>query len=199
MMTALIWPLTLGIAVLSGPLIHTLYGDAWIAAAAPLSVLMLAQAVGLAFGMNWELCVLRNRTGWQARNEAIRAVTGLAAFTLGCSFSLVGAAYGRVVESLTGLALYGPSMRDMAGTSPGEISQVYRESALMTVAAIGPSLVVMIAHDWSPRISGTWIGFAVVLGMTLWLAMLRQLDHPLLDEMFRAVGAFRRSRRQPNS
>jgi O-antigen/teichoic acid export membrane protein len=186
MMTALIWPLTMGIAVLSGPLVHMLYGDAWSAAAAPLSILLLAQAVALAFGMNWELCVLRNRTGWQARNEAIRAVTGLAAFTLGSSVSLVGAAAGRVVESLTGLALYGPTMREMAGTSPGELARVYRQGAVLALVAVGPSAILMAAHEWSVQTSWETIVGAICLGIALWFAALWWFSHPLLEELKRA-------------
>jgi O-antigen/teichoic acid export membrane protein len=69
-------PLFVGLAVLSGPLVQILYGDRWIAASVPLSVLMLTLVVALACSLNWELCVLRHLTAWQARNEGIRAVVG---------------------------------------------------------------------------------------------------------------------------
>ena len=56
-----------------------LYGEQWLAAALPLSALMVAQFIGVAFGMNWELFVLRGETGRQARYEVARLVLGVPA------------------------------------------------------------------------------------------------------------------------
>ncbi len=186
MLTALIWPLLLGIAVLSRPLIHTLYGEAWMAAAAPLSLLMIAQAVVLGFGMNWEVCVLAKRTGWQARIEVTRSAVGLVAFTAGAWFSLVGAAAARVFEAIVGLLLYGPSMTQMAGAPPGEIGRLYRQSGVLAVVAVGPAAVLMAASGWSPSLSWWAIGPAVVTGIVFWLLMLDRMMHPLFNEIRQA-------------
>ena len=196
MITALIWPLLMGIAVFSGPLIHVIYGEKWLGAATPLSLLMVAHLIGLGFGMNWELCILTKRTGWQARMEATKALVGSIAFVAGAFFGLAGAASGRVVEALTGLVIYGPRMREMADTKAGELLRVYRESALLTVAAVGPSLLLMLSTLWSPATSWWHIGPAIAVGIVLWLAVLRKLRHPLLDEIERALAALRRKRPQ---
>lgn len=199
MITGLIWPLLLGIAVLSQPVVHTLYGEKWIGAALPLSILMVAYFVALGFGMNWELCVLRKQTGWQARNEGIRAVVGLFAFSTGAFFSLAGAAAGRVVEALCGLVVFGPRMRELAGTETGEISRVYRQSAVLTLAAVMPSTTLMISQGWSATTSWWLIAPAVALGMALWYAAIRWLDHPLNAEFARLAAAARRFGRQPTA
>ena len=185
LLTAVVGPLFIGIAVLAGPLIQTLYGDRWIAASVPLSVLMLSLVVALAFSMNWELCVLRHRTAWQARNEGIRAVVGLIAFSVGATVNVAAAATGRLAEALCGFALYGPKMREMADTKPGEIVAIYRQSALLTLAAVGPTLVLMVANGWSPRTPWWHIVPTVAAGVLLWLAALRSQRHPLLDELKR--------------
>lgn len=187
MITALIWPVLAGLAVLSGPVIHALYGERWIGAAVPLSLLMVVHFIGLGFGMNWELCILTKKTGWQARVEVLKATVGSIAFIAGSFAGLAGAAAGRVVEALTGLVIYAPRMREMAGTRPGEIAKVFRESAILTIAAVGPSVAVMLSNRWSPATSWWLIGPAILVGIVLWLAMLRAYRHPLLDEILRAL------------
>ena len=187
MITALVWPFLLGLAVLAGPAMHFLYGEKWLAAAAPLSLLMIGHAIGLCFGMNWELGVLTKRTGWMARMEVAKATTGSIAFVLGTFSGLAFAAAGRVVEALTGLALYGPKMREMAGCEKGEISGVFRQGAALTVAAVAPVALLMLATGWSPSTSWWLIFPAVVLGIALWLSLLRALRHPLMDEIRRLL------------
>ena len=191
MITGLVWPIIIGIAILSQPIIHVLYGEKWSGAAAPLAMLMVSYFVLLCFGMNWELCVLRKQTGWQARMEAMRAVVGLVAFSTGAWFSIVGAALGRVVEALFALCLFGPRMRELAGTEPGQILGVYRRSAALTAAAVLPSFVLMVAEGWSPTTSWLRIAPAIVLGIVAWLATLHRLKHPLLAEILRVL-AYRR-------
>ena len=68
----------LGMAVLAGPVILTLYGERWIGAAVPLSFLMIAAVIVLGIGMHWEVFVLRKETGLQTRIEAVRTGLGLA-------------------------------------------------------------------------------------------------------------------------
>ena len=54
MITALMWPALIGLAILSGPVVLLLYGAKWLPAALPLSALLVAQFIGVSFGMNWE-------------------------------------------------------------------------------------------------------------------------------------------------
>ena len=183
--TAIVWPLLMLIATLSGPLIHTLYGERWLEAAPPLSLMMIGHMIGLGFGMNWELCVLRKRTGWAAKVEISRAIVGLASFTAGAAFGLVQAAAMRLVEAFLGLALYAPSLRSLAGTQRGEIARVYRHAALLTLLAAGPTAAVMLWLGWSPRASWWFTAPAVAAGVASWLIALRALRHPLWNEIAR--------------
>ncbi|RZM30838.1 MAG: hypothetical protein EOP67_36160 [Sphingomonas sp.] len=73
-------------------MIFILYGAQWLPAALPLSALLVAQFFGVAFGMNWELFVLRGETGRQARYEVARLVLGVPIFVIGCLFSILAAA-----------------------------------------------------------------------------------------------------------
>ena len=183
MITALIWPLLIGLAVLSRPVIYILYGERWLGAAQPLSLLLVAQFVVICYGMNWELFVLRDETAKQARFEAIRAVAGVATFTIGCLFSISAAAVGRIAEALLGLVLYQPHMARMAETLPGELKRAYLTGGALTVAAVLPSFVLMLAEGWSHTTPPALIAGAVLLGVIMWLVLLTRLKHPLAAEV----------------
>ena len=187
MITALIWPLLIGLAVLSRPVVYILYGERWLGAAQPLSLLLVAQFVVICYGMNWELFVLRDETAKQARFEAIRAVAGVATFTIGCLFSISAAAVGRIAEALLGLVLYQPHMARMAETLPGELKKAYLTGGALTVAAVLPSFVLMLAEGWSHTTPPALIAGAVLLGAVMWLILLVCLKHPLAAEV-QAVG-----------
>lgn len=189
MITAVMWPLLIGLAVLAKPVILVMFGAQWLPAAVPMALLMLAQFVILCFGMNWELFVLRDETALQTRYEAIRAVISLVLFVIGCAISIEAAAASRVAEALVGLALYLPHMNRMAGTTTADLAKVYGQSAILTVAGVLPSALLMAAHRWSAETSLTLIGMNVAIGILLWLVTLSVLRHPLFEEI---VGAAKR-------
>jgi hypothetical protein len=159
-----------------------------------LSLLLIAQFVVLAFGMNWELFVLRDETARQTRYEAIRAVVSLVLLTIGCLISMSAAAASRIVEALVGLCLYLAHMNRMAGTNSGELLTAYGQSALLTVAAVRPSALLMISHDWAARTPMPLIAGCVGLGVLLWLGMIVLLDHPLRAELALIVNRLRGAR-----
>ena len=155
-------------------------------AASPLSLLMVAQSIILCFGMNWELFIIKNETGRQVRYEAARAVVSVVTFTAGCLFNIAAAAVGRIAEAAFGFMLYRPHINRMAETRPGEFSTIYANSAALTIAAVFPSLALMVSTDWSPRTSPPIIVGSVLLGVLFWLVVLARQKHPLFAEL-RAV------------
>jgi len=183
MITAVMWPLLIGLAILAKPVILVMFGAQWLPAAIPMALLLVAQFIVLAFGMNWELFVLRDETARQTRFEAIRAVVSLIFFVVGCSISIAAAATSRIADALVGLALYLPHMNRMAGTGTADLVRVYGQSALLTVAAVLPSAMLMIAHGWDAETPLTMIAGHVVLGLLLWLVTLSLLRHPLFGEL----------------
>ncbi len=182
LITAFMWPMVIGLAVLAGPTVHILYGAKWAGAAAPLAYLMVAQFVAFGFGMNWELFVLRHETARLTRFEIVRAVVGLLAFIAGSWFSVTMAAASRVLENLTGYFLNRPHMDRLAGTKKGELERIYGESFLLMVAAVLPAFILMLWTNWAATTSPWLVAGAVLGGIALWLAVLKRQDHPLLSE-----------------
>lgn len=183
MISAVMWPAQLGLAVLSRPTIHLLYGERWMPAALPLSALMVAQCVGVAFGMNWELFVLRGETGRQGRYEVIRLILGLPIFAGGCLIGLTAAGCAKIADALIGVSLYYPHVRRLANLAAHEIPGVYAISGAVSVAAIVPALALMIVYHWSATTPLPLVFAAVGLGILLWLAAIVLVRHPLRDEL----------------
>ncbi|WP_425228619.1 oligosaccharide flippase family protein [Sphingomonas sp.] len=183
MITAIMWPVMLGVAVLARPLVFRLYGERWLPAAVPLALLMIGQFVALGYGMAWELFVLRRETGRQARFELFRAVVGLAMFSVGCLYSITAAAIGRVGEAIVGYLLYRPQVDRLAGVEQGELERVFAESLLLAAAAITPAFVIMAWSGWAADAPLPRVIAGIVLGVGGWLGVLAARDHPLLAEM----------------
>lgn len=187
MILALMWPLLAGLAVLARPAINIIYGPQWVAAALPLSLLMIAQFIALSFGMNWELFVIRDETTKQTKYEIVRSLVGLAFFAAGSTISVAAAATGRVLDVLVGAIIYIPKMTQLSNAQPQEFTRIYVNGAVLTVAAVAPSLVVMVAYGWSPATPPSVVALGIAIGLVFWLAALRYLRHPLLDEIIHLI------------
>jgi len=201
LLTALMWPLLLGLAVLAKPAIFILYGEQWLAAAAPLSLLMIAQVIAVGFGMNWELFVLKDETARQTKIEGVRAGLSLTAFTIGASISLTAAAIGRIIDCLAGFLLYHSHMKRLAGITTREMWRAFAASFLLTLGAVAPPLMLMAWTDWSERTHPLALAGAVAAGIGLWLALAVLIRHPLVPELKRlaALATRRGPRAEPEA
>ena len=188
---AIMWPIQLGLAVVAPPTILFLYGPQWTAAAAPLSLLMIAQMIVLSFGMNWELFVIRGETHVQSRLEIWRAIMGVAAFSAGASFGLAGAAAGRIVEGLFGNYLYRGHVDRLAGLRTGEVRHLLARSAALAVAAAGPAALLMLWFNWSAHTPFLAVLAAIAVGILMWIGALGLLRHPLFDAAHRLLAGRR--------
>ncbi len=183
MMTALLWPCFAGLGLLAGPLIRTIYGEKWIAAAPPLAALSVAAILYVSITMTWELFVLCNETGRQARFEALRSGIGLIMFVGGALISLTAAAIGRIGEAIFSVALYRPHIERMTSTTLADFIPIYRRSAILTAASCAPALALMLIYDWSPRTPFPLVMVAIAGGVAAWLAAIRLTGHALADEV----------------
>ncbi|KQO53899.1 hypothetical protein ASF14_20225 [Sphingomonas sp. Leaf257] len=180
---SVMWPLLAGLAVVSRPVISLLYGDRWLSAALPFSLLLVAQIFTVSFGMNWELFVIRDRLAVQTRYEITRSLIGLAIFAFGCTISMVAATVGRIMDAAIGLVMYFAWMGRLADAKPREIVLIYMRGGLLALVAVAPSAALMIATDWDAQVSWLWLGGAIATGIAGWTVALYLLAHPLLQEL----------------
>lgn len=200
LMAGLLWPAFTGLAVLSGPVVALMYGDQWLAAQVPLSLLALSSLPFVPIALSGGVFMVTERTGDQARFEAIRGVVGLALFLGGCLFGLNWAAAARVLEALLAFALVRPLVQQMTGTRDHDFTPIYLRSLALTAVAVGPAVAVMSWHGWSPLAPLGAVAAAVLGGVLLWAGLLRQMRHPLYDEarwMLARLGMGRAVRQRP--
>ncbi len=184
-LTAVLWPAFSGLAILAGPFISVVYGQAWVPAAPPLAGLAMAAMVLVSLTMTPEVFIVCNETDRQVRFELIRTAVGLVLFMGGCLISLTGAALARAVEALFSNMLYRPTTERLTDTRWTDFTRVYRRSTVVTAAACGPALALMTVFHWSTAVPLVFIVPAVLTGVILWLAALKLLDHPLFEELGR--------------
>lgn len=185
--TALLWPAFLGVAVLARPLVRIVYGERWIAAAAPLSLLCLAGVLLTSITMTWEIFVVTGETGKQARLEVVRTLLGFAMFVIGCLFGLVGAATARIGDAIVAQFLYRRHVHRLTGASAHDLRRIYLWSALLSAAAVAPSLAIMICWRWSPMTPAPAIVLAILAGGGAWVGSVFLAHHPLRGELLRLL------------
>lgn len=182
LITALLWPVFTGMAVLAGPLVLTLYGPNWVSSALPLSLLSLSAVVLVSITMTWEVFVVCQETGRQARFEFVRAGVGFALFACGCFVGLGWAAAARIGEALFSVVLYRPHLDRMTDTTSRDFVVIYANSGLLTLVAVGPSAAVMSYYSWQPQAPLTVVLGSVMAGIACWAALLVATKHPLARE-----------------
>lgn len=191
MFTGLLWPAFTGLAVLAGPLINLVYGEKWLGAAIPLSLLCFSALPLIAITMTWEVFIACGETARQAKFETWRSLIGLALFTTGCLFSLNAAAAAKIGDSTVTYLIYRRHLERMTDTHRHDFVGLYRQGLLLTLAAVAPAVGVMAWYGWSPKAASYAVAAAIVAGLGLWLVALRALGHPLLGEISRVLRRLR--------
>ncbi|KQU45998.1 hypothetical protein ASG67_15445 [Sphingomonas sp. Leaf339] len=190
-------PILIGLAVLAKPAILLLYGERWLGAATPLSLLLIAQFITLRFAMHWELFVIKDELRVQTTIEAIRSTFSVISRAVGSLFNLVGAAAASIVDALLALVLYGRQINRMIGATEWELTKISVETAALAALAAAPSIIVMIRYDWAANAPLAPIAASITIGIALWLAGIAWLRHPLFDELRLGVTTLRRRLARP--
>lgn len=189
LLTGLMWPAFAGLGVLSGPFVATVYGENWIAVETPLSLLCVVGILYTSIAMNWDLFLIANETGRQAKFEAWRSVITTIIFLMACHISLNVAVSVRIIDGLISFMFYMPHVVRISGITIGSLSQIYARSAFLAVVSIVPSLTIMVAYGWSPAASPQILMLAIALGVALWCFTLWGLKHPLFMEASKILRA----------
>jgi O-antigen/teichoic acid export membrane protein len=181
--TGLLWPLFGGVAILAGPIMHMIYGEAWVGAAAPLALLCIASMIISSVAMTAEVFVIRHETKLQVRIVFITTISGVSLFVLAAFHSLEAAAASRIIDALFLQWLYRPHLARMIDAQPGDFKRVYLQSALATVAACAPAAAVMVIWQFSSAVPIGQLILAGISGIALWFFTLRLSGHFLFDEV----------------
>jgi O-antigen/teichoic acid export membrane protein len=180
--SAILWPAFIGMAVIARPFIVMVYGQKWEGAAMPLVYLCLASTILTMSTVAWEVCAVTDNLGVQTRTEAIRAPVSLSLLFAAAFISLDAVAFSRIIEAAVAFILYRPHLDRMTGTSLRDFTGTYLQGALLSLGAATPSYVVV--HIWSGGTpSAAMLVLSVVAGITIWGGMVFALGHPLAVEI----------------
>jgi O-antigen/teichoic acid export membrane protein len=193
-MTALLWPLFAGLAVLSGPCVRIIYGAKWAGIALPLSMLCVSGMLWISVSMAWELFIIGRETARQSRLEIVRTTFGTLVWILACYRSLDLAIASRIVESSLAVYLYWPHIERITGSRPKQLYLIYLRSALLTAVAIAPATAMMMLYSWSPAVPLLPMAASIALGIGAYCGALYLLRHPLGDEAVNLLRLWRKRR-----
>jgi O-antigen/teichoic acid export membrane protein len=182
--TAILWPAFAGLAVISAPLILTVYGARWVAAALPLALLSVASIGLVAVTMTYEIFAATGEIRTQTRIEFIRATLALVMFAGGCLVGLWAAAAARIGDALVAIILYRRHINRLTDCETADFMPLYRQGLLLTLAAIAPEAAVMTAFGWAAATPLPYLVAGGLAGILLWVALLVRMRHPL-GEMVR--------------
>jgi O-antigen/teichoic acid export membrane protein len=198
MLTGFLWPAFIGMAVVAGPLVITLFGEAWLDVILPLGILAVSVALSVPVMVAHDIFVVCNETARQVRIELFRAPVALALFAIGCLISLPAAAATKVVEAVLTVALYRRHLEHMTDTRWADYVPIYGHSLILTVVATLPAAAVMTHHGWSPHTPLPLVMVGVGAGVFAWAVTLRVLRHPLFEEAWRLVSRLRSAASTPS-
>jgi O-antigen/teichoic acid export membrane protein len=186
--TALLWPAFIGLAVIAGPFITNVYGEKWAPAASPLVFLALSSAVWATLTMSWELFVVCGETRRQARIELVRTGVGTCLFASGALLAgLPGAAAGRLGDALFSVFIYRRPLERMSATTMSDIYPIFLRSAVLAVVAVAPAGLLMLNYHGAATAPLGQVLAAVACGIAIWAATLVLTKHPLAMELRRLL------------
>jgi len=186
--TAVLWPAFVGLAVIAGPFISTVYGPRWTPAAAPLVFLALSSAVWATLTMSWELFVVCGETRRQSRIELARTAVGTCLFAAGATAAgLTGAAAGRLGDALFSAVIYRRPLERMSSTTLSDIYPIYLRSATLAAVAVAPAALLSVHYHGAATAPFGQVIAAAALGIALWATTLMLTNHPLALELQRLL------------
>lgn len=186
-LTSALWPLLFGMAVVSGPLVLLLFGEAWFGVILPLSLLAISTAFGIPIIMAWDIFVVCNETGRQVRIEIVRAVVSFGLLLIGSLISLNAVAALAILSSLFSFMIYRPHLERMTDTTWSDYLPIYKQSLVLTVIAVLPAAGVMTMYDWSAAAPLLQLSAGIIAGVLSWIVALWALRHPIYQEVHKII------------
>ncbi len=181
--SAVIWPGMAGLALASTPIVHLLYGEAWMGVAPLLLIISLTEILLVSLPLHTDLPILMGKINKLLVFNITDTVMSVSLLVVGCFWGLEGAALSRLVYGVCWIALYTRFLHGLVKFDLPALLRIYARSAAATLAALTP-LALTYAFIAGPQVIGfLTLSAAVGAGVVLWFAALVLLRHPALSDL----------------
>lgn len=181
--TGITWAAMAGIAVLAEPLVMTLYGERWMAAAPLLGWVALAQLCYVALPLYADLPILLDRMPGLIRRMVFEMIVSVTLVALAAPFGIGWVAASRLAHGLIWIAIYAPFMRALLGFAWRDLLDIYARSMAAAAAAVAPLLASYALWRGPQDASIAQALGGAAAGVACWLVALSLLRHPLFAEI----------------
>ena len=193
LVTAIGWPFLAVLAVQAPTALSIMYGDQWVQVAPVARVLCVAGALELTHVLAKELLIACGRVKQasilQMTLIALRVSGLLGLAVAGPQGGLMAAAWGLLLTALLGQWISQRAVNQGAQISTGRWLLAHRDSALLAAAAALPQFLLLPWESTEPSRLAWLAPLSAAMAIGGWLAALRALKHPLLDELRRVMPA----------
>lgn len=177
--TGLSWPAYAVLVIWAEPLVRTLYGEAWTAAATFVAPIAIAHGLTLAVTPHYDILVVKRRPGLLFACEV--AVFGFAAIALGIglTFGLRGAIWSLIASSSFFAVCYYFVLRSVVGFTTRDLSKAWGRSLALTLVAV-PGPLALRQHGAMDAV-GVLSDFAISCAIAglIWTATVILIRHEL--------------------
>lgn len=202
---ALGWPFFALLALLAQPVLRTLYGDQWDAAAPLVQILCAAGALRLLQAFSGDVLVAVGRIDLETRTQVVVQGFTVVAVLAGARYGLAGVACALTLSAALGHAVLALVVFPALGISNRAVHRVLGAGLLITALAAAPVRALRIGELVPATVDSSLQGLRVLalampLTLLAWWLGLRLTGNPLLGEMRRVLASARaRQERAPPS
>jgi O-antigen/teichoic acid export membrane protein len=189
LITGVNWPGLVVIALLAHPLVAILLGHNWLAVSPLVFIMALARLFGFAASLSNSTLLAAGRARQLFLLHLIVVPVSIGATALSAPYGINAVAWTMCLTAPFEFAVALYFIRQVVTFSLAELLSALRASAVVTLlAALGPLLIVA-THGWGVALTLGTMAAALVLGGVGWAGGLWLTQHPLLDELQRAMAA----------
>lgn len=184
--TGLTWPVYAMIAILADPLIYVLFGGQWGASAELVPYICLAAMISATYTASGALFLAKGRPSYNLIAESINLPIKVIAILLTAPHGLLAVAMTWPFVALAGAFVQQVFLKRELNVRLADTPRYLGKSFVVTLAPALLTWAALFAMETdAPKIVLLVVGGSV--GFVTWLATLRLVHHPILDEIQKVV------------
>ncbi len=181
--SAVIWPGMAGLALASAPIVRILYGPVWAGVAPPLATIALTEILIVSLPLHTDLPILMGKLNRLLLVNLTDTILSVSLLIAGCRWGIDGAASSRLLYGAAFVLLYARFLHGIIQFDVKELLRIYAKSALATLAALTPLLLIYALWQGPQDITLPVLILGSGAGVMGWLATLVALRHPAWHEI----------------